>query len=338
MPGLMTKWGDRDKWLRLVYLRVNILWLFRDELLGLDELRWLGGIIHDAFVAVELHAAAYETDGEAFNFCLTLIRERIEERVEAKGLDEELQRLRALTSEAQPCDHILAIFERLVKDVCRVYPRSSRRKVSLATEWINKHPSVSNTGGVPDLYHVAAQTRVSSRHSVVELQVHLDEFEAPSLLAIPALLTHELVCHAYASEDKSRSTSTWAEGVMDWVAAFFFDIWSPKLSLPYAAVRRHGGQLWDRRMFPTRGTGRAAADTVVEWLVTEPYVRGVRMAQQVVTRWAIDFNVTKHPLYKKDRLTSRMLLIHTDFELQDAFRAWYAGTEGVDALLLSLTP
>ena len=73
-------------------------------------------------------------------------------------------------------------------------------------------------------------------------------------------------------------------------------------------------------------------------ILTEPYVRGVGMAQRVVTRWAIDLNVTTHPLYKKDNLTSRMLLIHTDPELQEAFRAWYAGTETVDALLLSLTP
>jgi hypothetical protein len=334
MLSLVGKWGSRDKWLRLVYLRVNILWMFRNELLGLDGLRWLKGIIHDAFVAVELHGDRYDTDDEAFNYCLTVIRERIEQHIEARGLDDELERLRNLASVAQPCDLIQAIFNTLVKDARSVYPKSSRRQVSLYTEWINNHPSVSNAGGFADPYHINARTQVDPEHSVVELQVHLDEFEAPSLLAIPALLTHELVCHAYASEDRNRLTSTWAEGVMDWVAAFFFEIWSPKLSLPYAAVRRHGGRLWDRRMFPTRGTGRAAADTLVEWLITEPWVRGVGVAQRVVAKLAIEVNVTPVPLYSKDRLTSRMLLIHTDSRLQEALRAWHAGTGAVDALLL----
>jgi hypothetical protein len=340
--NLVAKWGDRDKWLRRVYLRVNILWIFRSELLGLDGPRWvldgprwLNGIIHDGFVAIELHADRYDTDDEAFNYCLTTIREKIEQRIEARGLDDELERLRNLASEAQPCDHIKAIFNILVKEARGAYPKSSRRQVSLATEWINNHPSVNNAGGFADPYHIAARTRVHPKHSVVELQVHLDEFEAPSLLAIPALLTHELVCHAYASEDRNRLTSTWAEGVMDWVAAFFFEIWSPKLSLPYAAVSRHGSRLWDGRMFATRGTGRAAADTLVQWLITEPWVQGVSVAEVVVTKLAIEVNVTPAPLYSKDRLTSRMLLIHSDFQLQEALRAWHARTSAVDALLLS---
>ena len=338
MLSLVGKWGSRDKWLRLVYLKVNILWMFRDELLGLDSLRWLHGIIRDAFGAVELHADKYDTDNEAFNYCLTVIREKIEQRIEAKGLDEELERLRKLASRAQPCDPVQAIFNMLVKNVGNVYPKSSHRQVSLDMEWINNHPSLSNAGGFADPYHVNAHTRVYPEHSVVELQVHLDEFEAPSLLAIPALLTHELICHAYASEDRNRLTSTWAEGVMDWVAAFFFEIWSPKLSLPYAAVRRHGAGLWDRRMFPTRGTGRAAADTLVEWLITEPWVRGVGVAKRVATKLAIEVNVTPVPLYGKDRLTSRMLLIHTDSQLQEALRAWHAGTMTADALTTLLTP
>jgi hypothetical protein len=176
---------------------------------------------------------------------------------------------------------------------------------------------------------------------VVELQVHLDGFQAPSLLAIPALLTHELVCHAYATEDRNRLTSTWAEGVMDWAAAVFFEVWSPELSLPYAAVKWHGGGLWNQRMFPTRGTGREAAERLVEWWITEDSLRRlgiaqrVRVAKQVVSKLAIEVNVTPAPLYNKDNLTSRMLLVHTDSRLQEALRAWHAGTGSVDALLLS---
>lgn len=334
MQSLVDKWGSRDKWLRLVYLRVNILWMFRSELLELDGLRWLNGIIRHVFDTIELHADRYDTDEEAFNYCLTVIRESIEERIEAKGLSNELERLRSLASKAQPCDPVQVIFNILVKDVRGIYPKSSRRQVRLDMEWTNNHPLLSSAGEFADPYHINALTQVHPKHSVVELQVHLDGFEAPSLLAIPALLTHELVCHAYASEDRNRLTSTWAEGVMDWVAAFFFfEIWSLSLSLPYAAVRRHGSRLWELRMFPTRGTGRAAADTLVEWLITEPWVRSVGVARRVVAKLAVEVNATPAPLYKKDRLTSRMLLIHTDSGLQEALRAWHARTGTVDALL-----
>ena len=91
MLSLVGKWGSRDKWLRLVYLKVNILWMFRDELLSLERLRWLNGICHDAFVAAELYADRYDTDEEAFNYCLTVIREKIEQRIDARGLDDELK-------------------------------------------------------------------------------------------------------------------------------------------------------------------------------------------------------------------------------------------------------
>jgi hypothetical protein len=333
MRSLVDKWGSRDEWLRVVYLRANILWIFRDELLRIDSLRWLKGILNDAYVAAELRASRYDTNEEAFSYCLAVIREKIEERIGARGLDDELERLQKLASDAQPCEPIQVIFNILAKDVRSLYAKSSRRRVSLHTDWINNHPLLTSAGGFADPYHINARTRVRPDRSVVELQIHLDEFEAPSLLAIPALLTHELVCHAYASEDRNRVTSTWAEGVMDWVAAFFFEIWSPKLGLPYAAVKHHGGRLWDRRMFPTRYTGRAAADTLAGWLMGEPWVRGLGVAQRLVAKFAVEVNVTPAPLYKKDRLASRMLLIRTDSQLQEALRAWHAGSGISDGIL-----
>lgn len=324
MPSLADKWGDRDDWLRLLYLRVNILWVFRYELLAVDDLRWLKGILQETFAAVEVHANSFDSDEEAFSYCLNAIKTSIKQRIEARGSDDELNRLYGLASEAKPCDPIQIIFSSLAKNARSVYPKSSRRQVSFHPEWINNHPLLSSAGRFADAYHVSARTRVHPNRSVVELQIHLDEFEAPSLLAIPALLTHELVCHAYANEDRNRATSIWAEGVMDWVAAFFFHIWSPQLSLPYAAVKQHGGQLWDGRMFPARYTGRAAADTLVEWLIGEPWVRGLGMAERVVAKLALEVNVAQAPLHEKDRLTSRMLLVQSDRQLQEALRAWRA--------------
>ena len=120
---------------------------------------------------------------------------------------------------------------------------------------------------------------------------------------------------------------------MDWTAVFFFERWSRRLKLPYPVIKSRGGDLWERRMTPTRYTGRVIADTLVDWLADEASVRGLGVARPVAARFALEVNVTAAPLWAKDALASRIATIRTDKPLQQSFRDWRAGVSPAAAML-----
>ena len=318
-------------------MRANIIWLFRKELVKLElhELRWLDAILQDAYLAITGQVRRFVTNEEAFDYSVALVRNNIEQRIALMGADAELGRLLQLADQARPCDAIQEIFSQLARNTRNIYRTAPRRTVRLQRLGLSGHPLGSTRpGDFADPYHVDAQTKVDAKKSSIELQIYLDEFGVPSLLAIPALLTHELVCHAYANDGKSDKQSIWAEGVMDWTALFFFEQWTVRLGLPYAAVRSHGEALWDRRMTPTRYTGRAIADTLVEWLANyASSVRGPTMARRVTARFALEINVAAASLLQKDALASRIANIETDVPLQEAFDAWRTGVSKAEAML-----
>jgi hypothetical protein len=254
-PNLSDKWGSKETWLRALYLRANLIWVFRQELVGLelDQLHWLGAILDDAYLTITTQANRYADSDEGFDACLEWVRNNIEQRIGMAPEDLELHRLLQLTDDAHPSDVIQEIFDKLAGSAQVIYRSGPRRKVRLLREWLNTHPVGSvRPGDFRDPYHVDALTNVRQQVSEIELRVHLDDFDAWSLLAIPALLTHELVCHAYARDDRDNQRSIWAEGVMDWTAVFFFEKWSRRLKLPGAIVKSRGDDLWVRRMAPTR--------------------------------------------------------------------------------------
>jgi hypothetical protein len=328
MAGLNDKWGSKEAWLRSLYLRASIIWIFRQEIprLELGQLRWLGPILEDAYLVTTVQAGRYTDNNEAFDASIDLVRNNIEQRLASLGADAELHRLLKLTRDARPCDAIRQLFHKLAKDAHNIYRTGPPRKIQLQCEWLSGHPrGATSPGTYPDPYHLNAQTKVQEHRSLIELQIHLDEFDVPGLLAIPALLTHELVCHAYADEDCNDLQSIWAEGVMDWVALFFFERWSLHLDLPYARIKSHGEKLWEQRMSPARYTGRDIANRLVEWLVKDTSVRGLNVAQQVTAKFALEVNVAAASLLAKDSLASRIANIRTDIQLQQAFRDWRAG-------------
>ena len=254
---------------------------------------------------------------------LELIKNNIEQRILTVGDDAELERLKKLIDSASTCDPLRQIFDRLAKETRAIYRFASPRRATLESEWLIDHPLGSGRPGeYPDPYHVNAQTRIHGDKAAVELQIHLDGFDAVSLLAIPALLTHELVCHAHAKEDRYDSRSIWAEGVMDWTSLFFFEQWSWRLGLPYGVTDERGKDLWGRRMSSSRLTGRMAAATLTEWLARERSVRGIAVASRVTARFALEVNATDAPLRAKDILASRLAKIVQDKELQEGIRAW----------------
>jgi hypothetical protein len=336
MSSLIDKWGSKESWLQALYLRANVMWLFREELIGLElhESQWLQPILEDAYLTTTYQARRLESDEDALQGSVELIKNNIEHKISRFGEEPELKRLLQIVNDAQPYDVIDAIFVDLAERARAVYRKAPRRVVRLSREWLNSHPRVSpRPGEFADPYHINAYTRVQAALSVIELQVYLDEFDLSSLYAIPALLTHELVCHAYADEDRNSSQSIWAEGVMDWVAVYFFELWSVRLQLPYTRVKNRGEDLWGQRMTGPRYAGREIADILVHWLVNEGPANGLVMARQITTKFALEINATSATLLEKDALASRISVIEADLELQDAFRAWRDGSRPVAGML-----
>jgi hypothetical protein len=337
MPiSLSDKWGSEDIWLRALFVKANLIWIFREEFprLLLGELNWLSAILADAYLIASVEAKHLDSAEAAFARSIELVKNNIEQRISALGNDAELQRLKALIDCADMCDPLRQIFDRLSKKTRGIYGAEYSRKAVLEPTWLIDHPLRSlRPGEYPDPYHITAQTRVNERKADIDLQIHLDGFEVRSLLAIPALLTHELVCHAHAREDGYDSRSIWAEGVMDWTALFFFEEWSWCLGLPYASTDEQGKILWERRVNTARLTGRYAAASLTEWLANESWVRRISVARRVTARFAIEVNRTEAPLRSKDTLATRLANVLQDKVLQEGIRAWRNNDASVVDLL-----
>ena len=314
----------------------GIIWLFRDEFpeLELGNLRSLIPVLTEAYEIARVESARSDSDENAFRSAVRVLGHYINYRMVDIGRDAELERLKEVVDSADVCDPIKQIFQHIARNSKNVHRSNSCRTVALDREWLTNHPIGESRPGVySDPYHISARTRVVGETAVVELQVYLDRFDVVSLLAVPALFTHELVCHAHAREDRNNDHSLWAEGMMDWVASYFFEKWVVKLDMPYGLTKIHGGYLRDQRMTRWRYTGRLAADRLVSWLMQDSSVRHVSVAKAVCANFALQVNLTNAPLPVKDKLASRLNIIQRDKSLQEAIRSWRHGEGTVDGCL-----
>lgn len=314
----------------------GIIWLFRDEFADheLGNPGSLSSVLTEAYEIAKVESARSDNDENAFRSTIRVLGHYINYRMVDIGRDAELERLKEIIDSADVCDPIKQIFQHIARNAKNVYRSNSCRTAALNREWLINHPLGESRPGVySDPYHISAQTRVVGETAVVELQVYLDRFDVVSLLAVPALFTHELVCHAHAREDRNNDHSLWAEGVMDWVASYFFERWAVRLDLPYGLTKIHGGYLRDRRMTPWRYAGRLAADRLVSWLIEDSSVRHVSVAKAVSANFALLVNLTDAPLAMKDKLASRLNIIQRDKALQEAIRSWHHGGGAVDGCL-----
>jgi hypothetical protein len=335
---LLQRWGSRPAWLRALFLRANLIHIFRDELtrLELDELESLNAILTDGYLTADLEARKFEKIEEAFGETVELLKANIEQRIElVQGGSDELRRLQNLVDDATALDFIQEIFDSLSKRSRQIYRAWGPRRTVLEREWLADHPRKALKPGVyRDPYHVDAVTTINQRNvATIELRVHLDRFDTLSLLAVPALLTHELVCHAHSRETGSDSKSMWAEGVMDWAAQFFFQRWSPGLDLPYSLTTVHGRELWQNRGTSDRHSGQIAAMTLLDWLRAEPQVRTFSVAEAMAARLTLEVNATDASLLAKDRLASRLADVWSDEDLQGRLRVWLSGSGPAGGLL-----
>lgn len=333
----VERWGSKETWLRALFVRSNVLWAFRQEFprLPANQYKWLDHILVDGLTYADLSARTHNTNEEAFNQCLHLIKGDIERFIDLYNYDDELGRLEVLAESASICDVIQRTFNTLAKNAKQIYRGTDPRKVSLDREWLRDHPirNLRAGGDYNDPYHVNARTVTKERNAAIELQVHLDEFDAKSLLAIPALLTHELVSHAHAKEDRYSPNSLWAEGVMDWVASYFFEKWCGLIGLPYGPTLRCGHDLWQSRLSRPRHLGRMAADTLVDWWIAEPTAGALPVALGTTAHLAIQVNSIRAPLIVKDEFASRVADIWADKILQGKLRAWRSGSVEAGHLL-----
>jgi hypothetical protein len=322
---LLDKWGSKDAWLRALSVRLGLLWLFREEFTELELGRSpsLESVLAEAYRVTAVEAARCTTNGDAFSSAVGAVSRDIDRRMAEGGDNSELERLKKLVSAAQDSDPLKQMFDDLAQNARRIYRASRCRRTALERQWLISHPyGESRPSTYNDPYHVDAETRLSGNTARIELQIYLDRFDVQSLLVIPALLTHELVCHAHAQEDQNNDKSYWAEGFMDWASAFFLNSWVLRIDLPCGLVKDHCGQLWGKRMTPWRYAGRLAAETLVQWFADDRSVRDPLVAQNVTARFALDVNVVQAPLPSKDELASRLLRIRQDAALQTAVRAW----------------
>jgi hypothetical protein len=322
---LAAKWGSKDIWLRALFVRAALIWLFRDELtdLQLGRLTWLAALLENAYILGKAQASGFPTAEEAFRQAVEAMRRDIASRIGEVSADAELDRLQKIACDARAVDPLKIIFGHLAGNTKRIYGANRTRTVDLKREWLISHPrGEPRSGQYADDYHINAETYVKGSTATVELQIFLDHFDVFSLLAVPMLLTHELVAHTQAREDRNDDNSIWAEGVMDWVSFFFFERWAPKVDLPLGLMKAHGEQLAKDRMFSPRDTGRIAADNFVQWLTLNPSVQREPVAKYNTARLALQVNVIDRPLPEKDRFASRMANIRRDAALQQGVTDW----------------
>jgi hypothetical protein len=336
VDSLEDRWVTKERWLRALFVRVNIIWMFRGELarLALGQSTFLDPILVDAYNAADTQAIKYADYDEAFAAVVAIVADNIDQRIRLNGDTPELMRLRQCAEEAAICDLVQIIFDELAVRTRRIHRGLRPRKTYLHREWLSDHPEKEIQPGVfPDPYHIGAGTITKGRRADIELDVHLENFDVPSLMAIPALLTHELVSHAHAGEVGSDSMSMWAEGVMDWTSKFFFDEWAAWLGLPYEVIFQHGCSFREARMTTSRHTGRFAAETLVGWLAREPEVGSTLAARSAVAQLTLQLNAYEAPLLDKDSLASRFANLRDEPDLQDLLRAWWQRSSPAEAML-----
>jgi hypothetical protein len=180
--------------------------------------------------------------------------------------------------------------------------------------------------------------------AVVELHIHHDDFGPAAFAALPILLTHECVCHVPARQDRASNESTFAEGLLDWVAYVFHEQWVGKLDDELApAARRHAealrsvlGRRTDSAEGRARQVGHIAAEVLRGWFETH-CGHGPDESKLAVSQLGVQLNTVDRPLADKDHFVS---LIGQPLppELEVVLHAWEAGRAPASAILDAIDP
>jgi hypothetical protein len=305
-----------------------------------------GGAVEFALRDLELQArefAARDVDDETtVNLVVAAWDARLTETLGLDHLDPKardlLTELQVLVRCARAHDPFRRIFAGVTALASALYG-DAWRAATLGVAHIRRHPR----GGSPesDPYALTATTPwpPAVAEALVELHIHHDNFGPAAFAALPILLTHECVCHVPARQDRASNDSTFAEGLLDWVAYVFHEQWAGKLDVELApAARRHAETL---RMLLARRTdsaegrarlvGHTAAETLRLWF-EDRCGHGPDESKLTVARLGVQLNQVDRPLAAKDHFVS-LLDWPLPPSLEDVLHRWEAGLVPASAVL-----
>lgn len=254
-----------------------------------------------------------------------------------------LVEIRSLLTSACATDPFQEIFDRIAAKAGEFY-RDKWRPASLKVALLGLPP---RKGGDP--YAVTAVTDWPQDRATasVELGIHDDGFRPAAFAALQMVFAHECICHVPACQEKPVNDSTFAEGLLDWVAYDLHEQWAVTLDSVLApAARRHAQTL---RFFLTRDPtdeGRArrrghhAAENLRAWFEKHDratyHVDGRASSEEVgvvnVIQLATELNVVERPLAEKDNFVG-LLGWPLPPEVERGLEAWLAREITADALL-----
>ena len=152
-----------------------------------------------------------------------------------------------------------------------------------------------------------------------------------------------VVCHVAARQDRAANDSTFAEGLLDWVAYRYLEYWAVKLDRELApAARKHAESLRDvltRADTPegwARRVGHRAAEHLRVWFETECDLDPLE-SPLMIARLAVELNKVDRSLADKDAFVS-MLGPPVPPLAAQALRRWESGLLTAAELLAEVVP
>lgn len=224
-------------------------------------------------------------------------------------------------------DPFVAIL-RNIEVQARIVYGDAWRPTELTIRHLNRHPRRTEPDADPYPITAALVWPPAPDGAMVVLRVHCDAFGPAAYAAVPMVLTHELVCHVPARQVEARADSAFAEGLLDWVAYHYLEMWATKLDRDSAPVlRKHAEELRtvlmrDRstRAGIARHVGHDAAGNLQVWF-EQRMALDPADARKWVAQLAVELNVVDRPLQIKDNLVSR-LSWPLPPDLDAALRSW----------------
>jgi hypothetical protein len=344
----VTPYADLEPVLwRAILARGAIYHALRTRLVALGDLAGQPGAIQSVLSDLDLYVrecAADDVDDEtAVRRVVELWDTVLTQKLGMVQLEADARRLLAeaqvLAREACGMDPFQRLFERISERAKGLYG-AAWRPATLTLAHVRSHPR--SAAVAQDPYVVTARTPWpgDAETSAVQLLIFCDAFGPAAYAALPILLVHECVCHVAARQDAVKNDSIFAEGLLDWVAYHFLDIWAGTIDQGLSpAARMHAQKLRDLLTQPNTPAGRArqlghvSAETLRAWFESScdypPHAAKAR-----VSVLAVELNQVNRPLTEKDVFVSKLSDPFPP-DLEAALRIW-EDDQDTEALLASV--
>ena len=346
--SVTTPYADLDPALwRGILARAAIYHALRTRLVVLGDLAGQPGAIQSVLNDLDLQVRECVVDDvddeeavrrvvQAWDIVLTQKLGMTQLEADARRLLSETQ---VLAREACGSDPFQRLFERISERAKGLYG-AAWRPPTLTLAHVRSHPRSATLAQDP--YAVTARTPSpgAANTSAVQLLIFCDAFGPAAYAVLPILLIHECVCHVAARQDAVKNDSIFAEGLLDWVAYHFLDIWAGMIDQGLSpAARMHAQKLRDLLTRPDTPAGRArqlghvGAETLRAWFETHcdypPHEAKAR-----VSVLAVELNQVNRPLTEKDVFVTRLSDPFPP-DLEMALRTW-DDDQNTEALLASV--